>query len=128
MEDLPNLLLSMKVGAERIIKIVASLRNFSRIDECDVKDMDIHEGIDSTLLILQSQFKSKPDHPDVQIVKNYGNLPLVECYPGQLNQVFMNVITNALDAIYERDKKRALDEIKQQPSVINIATEVTNNK
>lgn len=128
MEDLPNLLSSMKVGAERIIKIVASLRNFSRIDEIDVKDIDIHEGIDSTLLILQSQFKSKPDHPGVQIFKEYGNLPLVECYPGQLNQVFMNIITNALDAIYERDKTRTFDEIKQQPSVINITTEVANNK
>lgn len=125
-EDLPNLLSSMKIGAERIIQIVASLRNFSRIDEYDIKDMDIHEGIDSTLMILQSQFKSKPNHPGVQIYKDYGNLPLVECYPGQLNQVFMNIITNSLDALYERDKKRTFDEIKQQPSVINIATEVVN--
>lgn len=122
-EDLPNLLSSMKVGAERIIKIVASLRNFSRIDEVDVKDINIHEGIDSTLLILQSQFKTKPDHPGVQIVKNYGKLPLVECYPGQLNQVFMNMITNALDAIHERDQTRTFNEIKQQPSTIHISTE-----
>lgn len=127
-EDLPNLLSSMKVGAERIIKIVASLRNFSRIDESDVKDMDIHEGIDSTLLILQSQFKARQEHPGVQLIKEYGHLPIVECYPGQLNQVFMNIITNALDAIYERDKMRTSDEIKQQPSIIYISTEAVNNQ
>ena len=124
-EDLPKLLSSMKVGADRIKKIVTSLRNFSRMDESEVKDVDIHEGIDSTLMILQNRLKAKPDHPAVQVIKEYGNLPLVECYAGQLNQVFMNIITNALDAIEERDGARSHQEIQQHPSYIRICSEVT---
>ncbi|MCL6435733.1 MAG: HAMP domain-containing histidine kinase [Leptolyngbyaceae cyanobacterium HOT.MB2.61] len=100
-EDMPRLLASMKVGADRIKSIVSSLRNFSRMDESEVKAVNIHEGIDSTLMILQNRLKAKPDHPEIQIIKEYGDLPLVECYAGQMNQVFMNILTNALDAIEE---------------------------
>jgi signal transduction histidine kinase len=99
LEDLPKTLMSMKMGAQRIREIVLSLRNFSRLDEADMKEVDIHEGIESTLLILQNRLKAKPEHPEIQIIKEYGNLPLVECYPGQLNQVFMNIINNAIDAL-----------------------------
>jgi len=99
LEDLPKLLLSMKVGADRIRQIVLSLRNFSRLDESQMKAVDIHEGIDSTLLILQHRLKSNPDSANILLVKEYGNLPLVECYAGQLNQVFMNVLGNAIDAL-----------------------------
>ncbi|MEG4998557.1 GAF domain-containing protein [Microcoleus sp. B4-D4] len=99
LEDLPKLLLSMKVGADRIRQIVLSLRNFSRLDESQMKAVDIHEGIDSTLLILQHRLKSNPDSAHIVLVKEYGILPLVECYAGQLNQVFMNVIGNAIDAL-----------------------------
>ncbi|HAX77836.1 MAG TPA: hypothetical protein DCY88_18855, partial [Cyanobacteria bacterium UBA11372] len=110
-EDLPRLLGSMKVGSDRIRDIVRSLRNFSRVDESEMKPVDIHEGIDSTLLILHNRLKAKSDWPGIQVIKDYGNLPLVECYAGQLNQVFMNLITNALDALEmgnEIDAKKPL--------------------
>ncbi len=98
-EDLPNLLKSMKVGAERIREIVKSLRTFSRLDEAEVKNIDLHDGIDSTLMILHNRLKAQPNHPGIEVVKNYGNLPQVECYAGQLNQVFMNILANAIDAL-----------------------------
>ncbi|MEG4282099.1 MASE1 domain-containing protein [Microcoleus sp. A006_D1] len=98
-EDLPKLLISMKMGAERIREIVLTLRNFSRLDQADMKAVNIHEGIDSTLIILQSRLKSKTDRPEIQIVKQYGILPAVECYAGQLNQVLMNILNNAIDAL-----------------------------
>ncbi|MEG4802791.1 MASE1 domain-containing protein [Microcoleus sp. ARI1-B5] len=97
-EDLPKLLSSMKIGADRIREIVLTLRNFSRLDEADMKAVNIHEGIDSTLIILQSRLKPKAG-PQIQIVKQYGNLPAVECYAGQLNQVLMNILNNAIDAL-----------------------------
>ena len=99
--DLPKLLGSMKVGADRIRDLVLSLRNFARLDECEMKYVDIHEGIESTLLILQNQLKAKPGRPEIQVIKNYGKLPLVECHAGQLNQVFMNILSNAIDAVQE---------------------------
>ncbi len=91
----------MRIGAERIEKIVVSLRNFSRMDEAEMKEVNIHEGIDSTLMILQHRLKAKPDSLGIEIVKAYGELPLVECYAGQLNQVFMNLLSNAIDALEE---------------------------
>ncbi|MEH1768614.1 MAG: GAF domain-containing protein [Nostoc sp.] len=99
MEDLPKTLSSMKVGVDRIRQIVLGLRNFSRLDEAEKKPVNIHEGIDSTLLILQHRLKAKPESPAIKLVKEYGNLPLVECYAGPLNQVFMNVLSNAIDAL-----------------------------
>ncbi|BAY79191.1 PAS/PAC sensor signal transduction histidine kinase (plasmid) [Nostoc linckia NIES-25] len=98
-EDLPKLLSSMEVGAERIRQIVASLRTFSRLDEAELKPTDIHEGIESTLMILEHRLKTKVNYPQIQVIRDYGNLPLVECYAGQLNQVFMNILSNALDAL-----------------------------
>ncbi|MEG5034439.1 ATP-binding protein [Microcoleus sp. AT3-D2] len=95
-EDLLKLLESMKIGSERIRQIVLSLRNFSRLDESQMKLVDIHEGIDNTLLILNSRLKQ-----GIEVVKNYGELPEIECYPAQLNQVFMNIIANAIDALEE---------------------------
>ncbi|MEH1816072.1 MAG: PAS domain S-box protein, partial [Nostoc sp.] len=93
--DLPQLLNSMKVGAVRIREIVLSLRTFSRLDEAEMKAVDIHEGIDSTLMILQNRLKGNDQRPTIEIIKEYGKLPLVECYAGQLNQVFMNILSNA---------------------------------
>ena len=97
--DLLKILSSMEMGAERIRKIVLSLRNFARHDEAEMKPVDIHEGIDSTLLILQSRLKSNGLIPGIEIIKDYGALPKVECYPGQLNQVFMNILGNAIDSL-----------------------------
>lgn len=98
-EDLPKLIASMHIGSKRIREIVKSLRTFSRLDESDCKPADIHEGIDSTLMILQHRLKSKSNQPSVEITKDYDDLPLIECYHGQLNQVFMNILSNALDAL-----------------------------
>nr|WP_290227775.1 PAS domain-containing protein [Trichocoleus desertorum] len=123
MEDLPKLLSSMKVGADRIRQIVISLRNFSRMDESEMKEVDLHEGIDSTLMILQHRLKAGHDHPAIKLVKNYGDVPWVECYVGQLNQVLMNILSNAIDAIEERDQQRSSQDIKQYPSQICIQTE-----
>jgi signal transduction histidine kinase len=124
-EDLPKLLASMKVGADRIQQIVASLRTFSRMDEAEMKAVNIHDGIDSTLMILQHRLKAKHNHPEIQVIKSYGKLPLVECYAGQLNQVFMNILSNALDALEERDLRRSADEMREQPSNIRIRTEMS---
>ncbi|MCL1468321.1 GAF domain-containing sensor histidine kinase [Argonema galeatum] len=98
-QDLPKLLSSMKIGADRIHQIVLSLRNFSRLDQAEMKAVDIHEGIDNTLMILQSRLKASGQNPGIQVIKEYGKLPLVECYAGQLNQVFMNILNNAIDAL-----------------------------
>ncbi|MEG3844727.1 PAS domain S-box protein, partial [Microcoleus sp. herbarium14] len=124
MEDLPKLLSSMKVGADRIQLIVASLRTFSRMDEAEMKAVNIHEGIDSTLMILQHRLKAKHNHPEIEVIKEYSKLPLVECYAGQLNQVFMNVLSNALDALEESDLRRSAEEMRQNPSIISIKTEM----
>ncbi|MEH2182414.1 sensor histidine kinase [Nostoc sp.] len=126
LEDLPKLLSSMEVGAVRIQTIVRSLRNFSRMDEAEVKQVNIHEGIDSTLMILQHRLKGKFDQ-EIKVVKNYGNLPLVECKASQLNQVFMNIICNAIDVLEERDLQRTFSEIEQQPSQILICTKMLDS-
>ncbi|BAZ50204.1 PAS/PAC sensor signal transduction histidine kinase [Nostoc sp. NIES-4103] len=125
MADLPKLLSSMKMGADRIKQIVLSLRNFSRMDEAECKAVDIHSGIDSTLVILEHRLKAQHNRPAIEIIKEYGNLPLVECYPGQLNQVFMNILVNALDALEQRDQERSMEHMRQTPSSIRIHTQVT---
>ncbi len=102
LEDLPNTLDSMAVGTERIRDIVLSLKNFARSDQTQSKSVDIHEGIDSTLLILRHRLKANHDFPGIEIVKNYGDLPLITCYPSQLNQVFMNLLANAVDVLETR--------------------------
>ena len=97
-EDIEKILGSLQMGTERVRDIVVSLRNYSRLDEAAIKDVDIHEGINSTLLILNHRIKQ-----GVEIIKDYGDLPLVWCSPSQLNQVFTNIIANALDAMFETD-------------------------
>ena len=121
-KDFVQLLGSMQNGTKRIKEIVLSLRNFSRLDEADFKQVDIHEGIDSTLLILHNRLKWKSNHPEIEIIKEYSPLPKVDCYPGQLNQVFMNILANAIDALE--------DEVKNNQNFtpkIRIATELSAN-
>jgi len=117
-EDLPKLFSSMKVGTNRICEIVQSLRNFSHLDEAEVKAVDIHEGINSTLMILKNCLKAQPKHPTIQVVKEYGDLPLVECYAGQLNQVFMNILINAVDAL---EQAMELEEEATNNQLCNLA-------
>ncbi|WP_193197520.1 GAF domain-containing protein [Nostoc sp. MG11] len=118
-EDLPKTLSSMKIGVERIRQIVLGLRNFSRLDQAEMKPVDIHEGIDSTLLILQHRLRAKPESPAIELVKEYGDLPLVECYAGPLNQVFMNVLSNAIDAL--EDGKESKSEPHSSQIIIRTA-------
>lgn len=130
-EDLPKLLSSMWIGAERIQTIVASLRSFSRMDEAEMKAISVHEGIDSTLMILQSRLKAKGSQPQIQVIKQYGELPLVECYAGQLNQVFMNILTNAIDALEEQAEQDAQFSpqitIRTEQQVDQICVQIADN-
>jgi PAS domain S-box-containing protein len=118
-EDLPKILSSMKVGTGRIRQIVLSLRTFSRMDEAEFKAVDLHEGLDSTLMILQHRLKEKPNFPEIRVIKEYAKLPLVECYAGQLNQVFMNILANAIDALEAGIEKDKLPTIKIRTSVVD---------
>ncbi|WP_414622650.1 sensor histidine kinase [Calothrix sp. CCY 0018] len=136
-EDFTKILQSMKVGTERIQDIVKSLRIFSRLDEAEIKQVDIHLGIDSTLMILQSRLKAQSNHPKIEVIKEYGNLPEIHCYPGQLNQVFMNIIANAIDALEEQigNREWAIEDNNKEgnkdifnPFQIGVRTEVVNEK
>jgi len=127
-QDLPKILSSMKLGTDRIRQIVLSLRNFSRLDEAEMKEVDIHEGIDSTLIILGNRLKASVDQPAIELIKKYSNLPKVECYAGQLNQVFMNILANAIDALEDVNAKRTDVEIKANPSQIVIETSLINSQ
>ncbi|MBE8969486.1 GAF domain-containing protein, partial [Nostocales cyanobacterium LEGE 12452] len=120
-EDLPRVLDSMKVGSSRIRNIILSLRNFSRLDESEMKPVNIHEGIDSTLMILQHRLKEKSDRVEIEVFKEYTQLPNVICYAGQLNQVFMNILSNAIDAL--EDYNSGEDSPSKNPQ-IRIRTEL----
>ncbi|MGL5510865.1 MAG: sensor histidine kinase, partial [Microcoleaceae cyanobacterium] len=123
-KDLPKLLSSMALGAERIRGVVRSLRQFSHLDEASMKPVDIHEGLESTLLILQNRLQAKGGRPGITVIKQYGKLPLVECYAGQLNQVFMQILTNAIDAL--EDENNDVNGIA--PPTIYIRTIMNNEK
>ncbi|MEL7332126.1 MAG: ATP-binding protein, partial [Cyanobacteria bacterium J06560_2] len=97
--DFPKLISSMRMGTQRIKEIVNSLRSFSRLDEAGTKTIDLHEGIENTLLIVNSRLRGNPEEKSIEVIKRFGQLPLVECYPGQLNQVFLNLLVNAVDAL-----------------------------
>ncbi|EGK84533.1 hybrid sensor histidine kinase/response regulator [Microcoleus vaginatus PCC 9802] len=126
--DLPQIMVSMKGGVDRIQKIILSLRNFSRLDEANIKSVDIHEGIKSSLLILHNRFQARAARPEIQVIEEYSNLPLVECYAGELNQVFINILSNAIDALNEYNKHRSLDDILACPLTITIRTFLLEEK
>ncbi|MDV3348966.1 response regulator [Leptothoe sp. ISB3NOV94-8A] len=127
-QDLMKILNSMSLGTSRICDIVLSLRTFSRHHEAEIKLADIHEGIDSTLTILQSHLQRSNHYPDIQVVKDYGVLPLVECYAGQLNQVFMNLLSNAIEAVNERDAHRTVENAIADPGMIKISTAIQDSR
>ena len=118
-EDLPKTLHSMQMGTDRIRHLVLSLRNFSRLDDTPVKAVDLHAGIDSTLVILQHRLKARDDRPAITVTKEYGDLPPIECFPAQLNQIFMNLLSNSIDA---------LEEAAPSSPVIRIRTEAYKGK
>jgi two-component system, NtrC family, sensor kinase len=139
MVDFPKLLTSMQMGAERIQEIVRSLRTFSRLDEAEIKAVNLHEGIDSTLLILEHQVKARANYAAIQVIKEYGDLPEVECYAGKLNQVFMNLLSNAIDALEPHRISAALGpqsqsgeapgpSVDRPPPTIYIRTEATEQQ
>jgi PAS domain S-box-containing protein len=127
-KDLTKIVGSMQVGTERIRQIVLSLRNFSRLDESEMKPVDIHAGIESTLLILQHRLKGLNGWPAINVINHFSEMPLVECYASQLNQVFMNIIANGIDAIEERYQKLSVPEAEANPGRIVIATKVMDEK
>ncbi len=127
-EDLPNLVGSMTEGIDRICNISTSLRTFSRADSDRPLPFNIHEGIDSTILILKHRLKASESRPQIEIVKDYGNLPTIECYAGQLNQVFMNFLANAIDALEDSNSGRSYPEIEANPNRIAIATTASEDK
>lgn len=117
LQDIPKVLQSMGIGVERIIEIVKSLSNFSRLDEAEYKAVDLHEGLESTLMILHNKLNGDPTRPKIEVIRDYGMLPFVECHAGKLNQVFMNILGNAIDAIVEQ-----YNLIPDRPGKISIET------
>ncbi len=124
LSDLPKMLSSMQVASERLCNISTSLRTFSRADKEYKVPFNIHEGIDSTILILKHRLKANEQHPEIEVVTKYGDLPQIECFPGQLNQVFMNILANAIDALEESNTGRIFASIKANPNRITIKTSI----
>jgi signal transduction histidine kinase len=122
LEDLPKMIDSMSMACDRLENISTSLRTFSRSDQAYKVPFNIHQGIDSTILILKHRLKANNNRPAIEVIYQYGNLPKIECFPGQLNQVFMNILANAIDALEESNHGRTLAEIKANPNLIKITT------
>ncbi len=127
-QDIQKLLQSMLTGCQRIAEIVKSLRNFSRLDEATFKPVDIHEGLEATLMILQNRLNPNTQHSGIEVIKEYGELPLVTCYPGKLNQVFMNLLNNAIDALEEAEKSPCPAAKQNHSSQIWICTEKLSDR
>ncbi|MEH1945939.1 MAG: ATP-binding sensor histidine kinase [Nostoc sp.] len=127
LSDLPKMIDSMSMACDRLKNISTSLRTFSRADQDYKVPFNIHDGIDSTILILKHRLKANEQRPTIEVVTNYGNLPQIECFPGQLNQVFMNILANAIDALEESNYGRTFEEVKANPNCITITTSVENS-
>jgi signal transduction histidine kinase len=127
-EDLPKMVASMEVGIERIRNISISLRTFSRSDSESKVGFNLHEGLDSTLMILRHRLKASEERPAIEIIKEYGDLPPVQCYPGQLNQVFMNVLANAIDAMEEASQGKSFADLETNPNKVLIHTELSSDR
>ncbi len=127
LEDLLKMINSMSIACDRLKNISTSLRTFSRADQDYKVPFNIHEGIDSTILILKHRLKPNEQHPAIEVITNYGKLPQIECFPGQLNQVFMNIMANAIDALEESNQGRSFEEIKANRNCITITTSVETN-
>ncbi|WP_204102848.1 MULTISPECIES: response regulator [Spirulina sp. CCY15215] len=127
-EDFPKLIASMQSGCDRIASISTSLRTFSRTDTDKKTEFNLHEGLESTILILKYRLKANEERPAINIIKNYGHLPEIKCYPGQLNQVFMNILSNAIDALDESNEGKTYEEIEKVPNCITIDTKLSENK
>ncbi|MEH1926700.1 ATP-binding protein [Nostoc sp.] len=127
-KDIKKLLQSMETGSERISEIVKSFRNFSRLDEATFKAVNIHEGLEAALMILQSRLNPSGRHSGIEVIKDYGELPWVSCSPGQLNQVFMNLLNNAIDTLEEDEQVRSPESMQNYPNRIWICTEKLNDR
>jgi signal transduction histidine kinase len=126
--DLPRILDSMKLGSSRIRDIILALRTFARLDEADIKSVDVHQSIESTLMILGHRLKANADRSEIDVIKDYGELPLVECYAGLLNQVFMNLLTNALDALDAKARTQGYQGIGDETAQITITTKTLGSE
>lgn len=126
-EDFPKLIGSMEEGCNIIRNISKSLRTFSRTDTASKTEFNLHDGIDSTLLILKYRLKGNEQRPTIEIVKKYGDIPLLKCYPGQINQVFMNLLANAIDALDESNEGKTFADIEKEPNQITIVTELSGD-
>ncbi|MBC1221961.1 sensor histidine kinase, partial [Nostoc sp. UCD120] len=128
LEDLPKMIDSMMIACDRLKNISTSLRTFSRADQDYKVSFNIHQGIDSTILILKHRLKANEQRPEIEVITNYDNLPQIECFPGQLNQVFMNILANAIDALDESNTGRSFREIKANPNRIIITTSLKDKQ
>ncbi|MBD1823128.1 response regulator [Cyanobacteria bacterium FACHB-DQ100] len=127
-EDLPKLIRTLQDSGDRITAISRSLRTFSRADTDQKQQFNLHEGIDSTLLILRHRLKANAQRPEIQVVTEYGQLPMIQCFPGQLNQVFMNLLANAIDALEESNRERSYSQIQANPNQIIIRTAIEQDQ
>ena len=127
-EDLPKLIRAMKDSGDRIKKISTSLRTFSRADTNQRQLFNLHDGIDSTVLILRHRIKANEKRPEIKVITNYGDIPNIQCFPGQLNQVFMNILANAIDALDDTNQNRRFDDIEADPHRIIIRTLMENDQ
>ncbi|BAY23098.1 two-component hybrid sensor and regulator [Calothrix sp. NIES-2100] len=128
LEDLPKIIDSMTMACDRLKNISTSLRTFSRADKDYKVPFNIHQGIDSTILILKHRLKANEQRPGIEVISNYGYLPAIECFPGQLNQVFMNILANAIDALEEPNHGRSYADIQANPNVIIIKTSLEDKQ